>query len=134
MEHEVWHILGGITPKQTKALPLLAAGESAVEVSIKVKVSKQTISGWKHDPKFTDALEEVRREAFSEANKALAELAMDSVRTVKELMSNAESEQVRLRAAMFAIDKLDLKYLGDNAFTGGKVDMDMMFKSLGIEW
>lgn len=127
-------MISKLTPKQTKALPLLAVGESAVEVSKRVKVSKQTISEWKHDPKFTDALEEVRRDAFSEANKALAGLALESVQTVKELMGSAESEQVRLRAAMYAIDKLDLKYLGDNAFTGGKVDIDMMFKSLGIEW
>jgi len=127
-------VISELTPKQTKALPLLAAGESAVEVSKKVKVSKQQISGWKHDSNFTYALEEVRRDAFSEANKALAGLAIDSVRTVKELLINAESEQVRLRAAMFAIDKLDLKYLKDDASSLDRINMEVVFKSLGIEW
>ncbi len=127
-------MISELTPKQTKALPLLAAGESAVEVSKKVKVSKQQISGWKHDSNFTYALEEVRRDAFSEANKALAGLAIDSVRTVKELLINAESEQVRLRAAMFAIDKLDLKYLKDDASSLDRINMEVVFKSLGIEW
>lgn len=123
-----------LTPKQTKALPLLAAGESAVEVSKKLKISKQQISGWKHDSKFTRALEEIRRDAFSEANEALAGLAHDSVRTLKELILHAKSEQVRLRAAMYAIDKLDLQYLKDDSSAIDRIDMTEVFKSLGIEW
>ena len=127
-------MISELTPKQTKALPLLAAGESAVEVSKKLKISKQQISGWKHDSKFTRALEEIRRDAFSEANEALAGLAQDSVRTVKELILNAKSEQVRLRAAMYAIDKLDLQYLKDDSSAIDRIDMIEVFKSLGIDW
>ncbi len=124
-------MISKLTPKQTKALPLLAAGEPAVKVSKKLKISKQQISEWKHDSNFTSALENIRRDAFSEANKALAGLALDAVQTVQDLMLNAESEQVRLRAAMYAIDRLDLKYLGDEKVGGGKVNMDMLMKSLG---
>ncbi len=120
-----------LTQKQVKALPLLAAWESAVEVSKKVGVSKQQISEWKHNPKFIAALEKVRQDAFSEANRALAGLALESVKTVQSLMINADSDHVRLRAAMYAIDKLDLKYLGDEKTGSGVVDLDMLFKSLG---
>jgi len=124
----------GLTPKQTKALPLLAAGEPANEVSKKLKISKQQISEWKHDFRFTNALEEIRRDAFTEANKALAGLALDSVETVQNLMLNAKSEQVRLRAAMYAIDRLDLKYLAGTKGNEEEIDMNLLFKSLGIDW
>ncbi len=58
-----------LTPKQVKALPLIAAGATAAEVSKTLGISQQRISEWRHDAKFLSALENARREALAEASE-----------------------------------------------------------------
>lgn len=122
-----------LTSKQVKCLPFLAIGCTAAEVAEKVKVSQVQISEWKRNPQFMSALDTVRRNALSDAGTALTALANDAVQTLRELLINASSEQVKLRAAMYIIDKLcisqnmELKRLEPN----GQVNMSLLLTALG---
>jgi len=129
--------LSSLTPKQVKALPLLAAGETAVKVSRKLKISKQSLSEWRQDTNFIQALEYMRKEALSEAVTSIEGLAGDAVLILKTLMVNASSEQLQLRAAIFIIEHLNLKELherseNNNAHHDQNVDMNMLFNAIGI--
>ena len=126
-----------LTPKQVKALPLLATGESAVNVSRKLKISKQRLSEWKKDENFSNALKCTRREALNDAIFAIEGLANKSVETLMNLMVNSSNEQVRLRAAIFTIEHLELKTLnkilmGDDQNKTSSVNMEMLFDAIGV--
>jgi len=129
--------LAALTPKQMKALPLLAAGETAIEVSKKLKISKQSLSEWRQDTNFIQALQYMRKESLNAAVASIEGLAGDAVLTLKTLMVNASSEQLQLRAAIFVIEHLNLKDLhgaseGTNAHHDQNVDMKMLFNAIGI--
>jgi len=130
-------LLLSLTPKQVKALPFLAAGESAVEVSRKLKISKQSLSEWKKDKNFSNALKCTRNEALNESVIAIEGLARKSVQTLMSLMVESSNEQIRLRVAIFIIEHLELKSLQKNIVENDQeginpVDMDMLFDAIGI--
>lgn len=124
-----------LTPKQVKCLPMLAVGLSASEVAKKAKVSQIQISSWKSDPNFMSALDSVRRNALRDAEAALTGLAMDAVHTIRESLKNASSEQTRLRAAIYVIDRLGFPpSMGlERAEMSGTVNMNLLLTSLGIQ-
>jgi len=122
-----------LTPKQVKCLPLMAIGCTATEVAKKVKVSQVQISEWKRNPQFMSALDTVRRNALSDAEAALTGLATDAIKTLCELLKNASSEQVKLRAAMFIIDRLDFSEIKESNTDEpyGSVNMHLLLTALG---
>jgi len=124
-----------LTPKQIKALPLLAIGCSASEVSGKVNVSQVQISEWKRNPKFMTALDIVRRNALRDAESALTGLAMKAVQTLHELLNNASSEQTKLRAAIYIIDRLSFAATMELMETGASrtVNMGLLLDALGAQ-
>ena len=127
--------LANLTAKQAKALPLLASGITASDVSKQLKISQQQISNWKQDDKFQIALNTVRRNALRDAEMALSGLGTDAINAIRESLSNASSEQTRLRAAMYVIDRLgfsvNIESLG--AEPSGTVNMKLLLTSLGTQ-
>ena len=123
-----------LTPKQVKALPLLAAGATAAEVSKTLGISQQQMSEWRHDPTFLSALEEARRDALSNAYHALHHLAKEAVQTLLVLLRDAQNEQVRLKAAMYVIDRLDLHNLPSDTQPGTDqpINMNNLLAALGV--
>jgi len=129
--------LSDLTPKQVKALPLLAAGETAIEVSNRLKISKQSLSEWRHDTNFIQALQYMRKESLDAAVVSIEGLAGDAVLTLRTLMVTASSEQLKLRAAIFIIEHLNLKELhkgeeSGNNYHDHSVDMNKLFDAIGI--
>jgi len=137
MEHLPDHYLAALTPKQVKALPLLAAGDTAVEVSKKLNISKQSLSEWRQDTNFIQALEHVRRESLMVAVTSIEGLAIEAVMTLKTLMVNSSSEQLQLRAAIFIIEYLNLQEINcsevqNDLNKDSSVDMNKLFSAIGI--
>lgn len=125
--------LADLTPKQIKALPFLASGVTATEASNKLGISQQQISSWQRDDNFQIALNAVRRDAMRDAETALSGLAMNAVKTLRESLNSASSEQTRLRAAMYIIDRLgfssNMELLGPAP--SGSVNMTQVLLALG---
>ncbi len=127
--------LADLTPKQIKCLPLIAVGWTAKDVSKKIKVSEVQLSEWKHDPNFMAALDSVRRDALRDAETALSGLALDAVQVLRESLNNASSDQIRLRAATYIIDRLgftsNIEPLGPSP--SGTVNMNLLLTALGTK-
>lgn len=126
-----------LTPKQVKALPLLAAGEPAVEVSRKLKISKQSLSEWRQNEDFTHALVYMRKEALFEAVSMIQGLANDAVHTLKTIMENASNDQTKLRAAIFVIEHVKLNEFSNSSMIekqdeAGNVNMEKLFDAIGL--
>lgn len=88
-----------LTPKQARAVDLLAGGSSITDAAAALGMSRATLHKWITLPDFADALEEVQREARARAVRRLS-AALDRAATrVVDLADSAEDEGVRLRAA-----------------------------------
>jgi len=104
---QVVDYLAQLTPKQAKAVPLLATGATATEVAKIINVSPGQLSAWKKDAVFMRALAETRRGTLREVEHELISLAREAVKTVQELMTGSTNEQVRLRAAAIVFERVD---------------------------
>ena len=136
--------LKDLTPKQTEALPLLAAGKTGVQVAEAVDVNPATVSQWlNHDPNFVEALDRLRWESLRTAQAELESTATEAVTELRKLVTDAKSEQVRLRAAEFVLTAIGLNQ-GKDFFrelkapkpakigNGGPLDIDKVLEGLGV--
>ena len=98
-----------LTPKQKKAIPLLAAGESGKEVASAIKCNPATVSQWlNHDSGFNQALHIYSQVSIYKAQLQLDSLAVTAITELRDLMLNARSEQVRLKAIELVINSIGL--------------------------
>jgi|GEM_PF-2609046 len=126
------HKYARLTPKQIRALPLLASGLSAKEVSKRINISQAQISAWRQDTVFMAALDDYRRNAMREAEAALSGLAMDAVQALRESLTSASSDQTRLRAAIYIIDRFDFSSSVESEIPRS-VNMNLLLTALGTQ-
>lgn len=69
--HKISHIL---TPNQRTAIELLASGKNDREVAERIRVRRETVCQWRHDPDFAAELEVYRRELWSPYTERLQSL------------------------------------------------------------
>lgn len=98
-----------LTPKQCRAIPLLASGKTGKYVASAVNCNPATISQWiNHHQEFRNALD-----AFSEGSLHLAQvqleaLSLTATEKLRDLLLHATSEQVRLRAIELIISAVGI--------------------------
>lgn len=134
----------GLTPKQLRALPLLVAGQTGVQVADALKMNPATISQWlNHDPDFVEAVDKLRWESLRIAQAELESIATEAVTELRKLVKDAKSEQVRLRAAEFVLTAIGLNQGKDllrdlkapkpaRIGSGEQLDMDKVLEGLGV--
>jgi hypothetical protein len=102
-------VLDMLSPQQSIALPMLAAGESAKAVAEKLDVTPQTISQWlNHDDQFRYALWLVKKEALDAARSELQLAGTEAVTVVRKLLHKGSTQQIQLKAAQLLLDRLGL--------------------------
>lgn len=84
-----------LTPKQTLALPYIAATDSLTAGAKAARINRNTLHRWMHDPLFRAELERMRRDAESLARVELQGLVLKSINTLAELL---EDPNPRIRA------------------------------------
>ena len=119
------NIFADLTPKQIKVLPLLAAGMPAASAAKKAGVSAQTISEWNHDSRFKSALNRMRQDALESVQMELEATGKEAVQTLKELLRESKSDQVRLRAAIFVVERLSDSRALDNLIVSQTADLNL---------
>jgi len=78
----------------------LASGANITEAARAGKVSPRTVNRWMNDdPTFTIRVAEMRAELLSRMVGGLVDASLLAVATLREMMLNADSEAVRVRAA-----------------------------------
>ena len=88
-----------LTPKQARAVDLLAGGSSITDAAAVIGVSRATLHKWITLSNFADALEEVQAEARARAVRRLSAALDRAAARVVDLADSAEDEGIRLRAA-----------------------------------
>ena len=89
-----------LTPKQARAVDLLAGGSSITDAAAALSMSRATLHKWIALPDFADALEEAQAEARARAVRRLSAALDRAAARVVDLADSAEDESVQLRAAI----------------------------------
>ena len=128
-----------LSPKQFLALPLLAAGKSGVETAKTLGIHNTTVSEWlNHDMYFIAELKRLRDIAAEDAMNQLKATLNVAVSVIGRLLTEAQSESVRLRAAEFIVTQVGFSgpyYLESNSINdmpSGLIDMNLILKGFGI--
>lgn len=95
-----------LNEKQINAISLLASGKTIEEVAKALNLNTNTIYRWKKTHTFKTALRDQQNLIFNNITLKLAEMGTDAVKVVYDIMNNASSENLRLKASMFIIDKI----------------------------
>ena len=133
-----------LTPKQQKAIPLLAAGESGKSVAVAIKCNPATISEWlNHDSDFNRALHVYSQVSICRAQLQLDSLAVTAIHELRDLLLNARSEQVKLKAIELVMNAIGLSgnckvkgsgLIGQNSYFASGIngfDLDKLIEALG---
>ena len=88
-----------LTPKQAKAVDLLAGGSSITDAAAVIGMSRATVHKWITLSDFADALEAVQAEARARAVRRLSAALDRAAARVVDLADSAQDESVQLRAA-----------------------------------
>ena len=125
-----------LTPKQQKALPLLASGMTGIECAKIVGVKPPTVSDWiNHCPAFAAALEKLRGQVSQEAIADLQASVAMAGREVRRLIATSASDAVRLKACEFVITNFGLPKppTDDSAGDVGKrMNLNLILQGLGV--
>jgi hypothetical protein len=93
------------TPKQAKALPLLASGMTGVATAQAVGCKASTVSDWLHNnAAFVSELEQLRGQATRQAMDQLQGSLTMAVSELQKLLTTSTTDAIRLKAAMFVIE------------------------------
>ena len=99
-----------LTPKQTLALPYIAATDSLTAGAKAARINRNTLQRWMHDPLFRSELERVRKDAESLARVELQGLVLKSINVLAELL---EDPNPRIRANAVRTALLTALKVGD---------------------
>ena len=99
-----------LTPKQTLALPYIAATDSLTAGAKAARINRNTLQRWMHDPLFRGELERVRKDAESLARVELQGLVLKSINVLAELL---EDPNPRIRANAVRTALLTALKVGD---------------------
>ena len=79
-----------LTPRQQKAVELLACGLSIREVAARVGRHERTLRRWLDRPEFVEALSELQDAAWRHALRRLRALASKAVDTLRDVLCDPE--------------------------------------------
>ena len=100
---------GSLSARQQRAIAALLECRSVAEAAASAKVGERTLYRWiAEDQAFKTALSQAEGELLATTTRRLLGLQGQAIETLESLLSRAESEGVRLRAAQVALE-LSLK-------------------------
>ena len=91
---------GTPTAKQQRLIAALLASPTTGAALSAAGVGAATLSRWRREPAFVDALSAARRELFQSGYDALLGYQTTNLATLATLRDDAENDGVRLRAAV----------------------------------
>lgn len=126
------------TPKQAKALPLLASGMTGVATAQSVGCKASTVSDWlNNNQAFVTELERLREHATRQAMDQFRGTFSMAVSEVQKILTTSPTDAIRLKAAMFIIEGVSpanatLQRSIDPATTVELGQLHQVFKELGL--
>lgn len=99
-------INGQLSPRQYRAVESLLNSRSVQHAADTCGMGYKTLLRWMQDPQFKAALMVAEGESLDGAVRRLAGLGNTAITILADVMSNGESELLRLRAAQSVLDNL----------------------------
>ncbi len=90
----------GLTPRQTKAVALLALGNLKQDVAKEVGIDPGTLSDWLQQPRFVGELNKLQLEILESARSKLHSATETAADTLIEIMKTEKNPEARRKAAM----------------------------------
>jgi len=116
-----------LTKKQLEAAKLIAEGQlTQREIAKQLNIAELTISRWKKQEAFQQAIEDFTAEIKKDIERKLMSMAPEALRQLQRLL-NARSELVRLQAIKDILDRLDIKPASKQDISL-KADMEIVVK------
>lgn len=97
-----------LTPKQVRAIYLLAGGATTIEVGRQLRMRRETLSRWKQLPWFNAEFERVMEQARGDFQHRLTHLVDQSITTMSYGLSSNFCESKRLSAALGVLKLLGI--------------------------
>ena len=95
------------TPKQNEAIACLARGNTWKQTSETVGVGMTTIASWCKKPEFKQAIDQYSQKSIARREKTvesmMSSLEVEALKTLQELMQNAEKDSDRIKAAQVVL-------------------------------
>ena len=95
------------TPKQNEAIACLARGSKWEEAANAAGVHIQTIARWMRMPEFKLAINDYSQKSIARREKTvesmMSSLEVEALKTLQELMQNAEKDSDRIKAAQVVL-------------------------------
>jgi hypothetical protein len=94
-----------LTASQSKAIALLAAGQTCAAVASELRIGERTLYRWRADPVFRIELDTQRRRIYEAVAGSVAAAAIDAVALLQRVVTDEDlSTSVRVTAAAKLID------------------------------
>lgn len=107
MEETENGIVTRFKPKQNEAIALLARGTTWQKTAEAVGVNIATIAAWNRKPEFKQAIDQYSQKSIARREKTveslMSSLEVEALRTLQELMQNAQKESDRIKAAQVVL-------------------------------
>jgi len=100
-----------LTPKQDKAVFLLASGKVVAEVAEQLEVDRTTLWVWRQQPAFEAILNQTREETKQAMQDGLRSLHQQALQTLRQSLDSG-NEVVALKAALAVLDRMDKASIG----------------------
>jgi hypothetical protein len=108
---------GTLTPKQQRLIAAMLAEPTTAAALAAAGLGAATLSRWRREPAFVQALDTARRELFQSGYDALLSYQTTNLATLAGLRDGADNENTRLRAAVALeqslVRRFELLTLGD---------------------
>lgn len=98
---------GELTFKQKAAIEMIEAGLSSGEITKRLSISRVTLADWRNTPHFAEELCRRQDAIMVTLRDMILGLGVDACNCLKDVMTNGETEAVRVRAAQIVLDKID---------------------------
>jgi hypothetical protein len=92
--------MGKLKPNQVQAAILLVSGKSSKDVASAINCTPESITHWKKIPEFEALLNQLRKELIENGRELLRDSIKKAVSTLQDLMVNADSDEVKRKAAV----------------------------------
>ncbi len=100
--------MGKLKPKQEIAAFQIAIGQDKKKAAKAAKITPQTLSAWLKEPAFEAQINKYRYECLQEAQAKFTSLACQAVETLEKSLIEAKSERVKLEAARFILNTIQI--------------------------
>ena len=97
-----------VTPKQVRAMQLMARGHSVQEVSRQLRLRRETLSRWKRKPEFKAHFEQLMAQQREDVRYRLQLLVDESISAVSYGMQSNYSDPKRLQVALNVLKLLGI--------------------------